>query len=54
MKRTTTSLLLLGSLFAAQQSHAGDLLQWDHARIELMRDTMREAPGVGLAAPQIG
>src|SRR5262249_56351505 len=22
--------------------------------IELMRDTMREAPGVGLAAPQIG
>ncbi len=28
MKRTTTSLLLLGSLFAAQQSQAGDLLQW--------------------------
>ena len=28
MKRTTTSLLLLGSLLAAQQSQAGDLLQW--------------------------
>lgn len=28
MKRTTTSLLLLGSLFGAQHSQAGDLLQW--------------------------
>lgn len=27
---------------------------WIQVLIELMRDTMREAPGVGLAAPQIG
>ncbi len=28
--------------------------QWIQQLIELMRETMRDAPGVGLAAPQIG
>src|ERR1051325_807810 len=30
------------------------LSPWIQELIELMRDAMREAPGVGLAAPQIG